>query len=76
MPHQPSPAIGPQVPRHLPSHAEAEVFFTAVRWLLRGLTKVHLIPPHFLTLFERLTKDGEAFIEADKMGLFTTSDLD
>eukprot|EP00438_Fugacium_kawagutii_P034405 Skav207740 [mRNA] locus=scaffold362:398378:405253:- [translate_table: standard] len=52
---------------------KAEVFFTAVRWLLRGLTKLHLIPPHFLTLFERLTKDGEAFIEADKMGLFTTS---
>ena len=29
--------------------------------------RLRLIPQHFMTLFERLTKDGEAFVEADKM---------
>ena len=31
------------------------------------------MPRHFLTLFERLTKGGKDFVEADKLGLFTTS---
>ena len=35
--------------------------------------RIHAVPSHLLTLFERLTKDGEAFVEADKLGLFTTS---
>ena len=52
---------------------KADTFFVAARWLLSMLTKMHIIPSHFLTLFERLTKHGEAFVEADKMGLFTTS---
>lgn len=52
---------------------KAETFFVATRWLLSALTKVHVVPSHLLTLFERLTKDGEAFVEADKLGLFTTS---
>ena len=52
---------------------KAETFFVATRWLLKGLTKMKLLPGHLSTLFERLTKDGEAFVEADKMGLFTTS---
>jgi len=30
-------------------------------------------PKHLKTLFDRLTKDGDAFIEADRLGLFTTS---
>mmetsp|Transcript_17254 Transcript_17254/g.30260 ORF Transcript_17254/g.30260 Transcript_17254/m.30260 type:complete len:360 (+) Transcript_17254:40-1119(+) len=51
----------------------AESFFVPVRKLLDFLTSMHLIPKHFQILFERLTRDGEAFIEADKMGLFTTS---
>jgi len=37
------------------------------------LVAVRIIPQHFKTLFDRLTKDGDAFIEADKMGIFTTS---
>jgi len=52
---------------------KAEGFFTAVQWILSLLTQIHVLPKHFLTLFERLTKDGEAFVEADKLGLFTTS---
>jgi len=52
---------------------KADTFFVAARYLLQALTKVRILPPHFLTLFERLTKDAEAFVEADKMGLFTTS---
>lgn len=52
---------------------KADFFFTGIRRVLSILTKLRLIPQHFMTLFERLTKDGEAFVEADKMGLFTTS---
>lgn len=52
---------------------KAEGFFTGVQWILSLLTQIHVLPKHFLTLFERLTKDGEAFVEADKLGLFTTS---
>ncbi|CAJ1375586.1 unnamed protein product, partial [Effrenium voratum] len=52
---------------------KAESYFTSARYGLKALTAVRLLPSHFLTLFDRLTKDGEAFVEADKMGLFTTS---
>jgi len=30
-------------------------------------------PKHLKMLFERLTRDGDAFIEADRLGIFTTS---
>jgi sterol 24-C-methyltransferase len=31
------------------------------------------LPLHFNTLFERLSRGGQAFIEADRMRLVTTS---
>jgi len=49
------------------------VFFEGIGVLLRGMTKIGLLPKHFETLFDRLTKDGEAFVEGDRLGLFTTS---
>ena len=52
---------------------KARVFFEAAGMLLRAMTKIGLLPKHFETLFDRLTKDGEAFVEGDKLGLFTTS---
>jgi len=51
----------------------AESFFVPVKKILDFMTSIYVIPKHLQTLFERLTRDGEAFIEADKMGLFTTS---
>jgi len=52
---------------------KADVYFVSVQSLLTFLAKVHLVPQHFVTLFERLTRDGQAFVESDKLGLFTTS---
>jgi len=44
-------------------------FFTA---LINGLVCIRILPRHFKTLFDRLTKDGEAFVEGDRLGLFST----
>ncbi|CAE7720438.1 ERG6 [Symbiodinium pilosum] len=52
---------------------KAQSFFETAGTLLRVLAKIRLIPRHFVTLWDRLTQDGEAFVEADKLGLFTTS---
>jgi sterol 24-C-methyltransferase len=48
-------------------------FFETFTVIINTLVAVRIIPQHFKTLFDRLTKDGDAFIEADKMGIFTTS---
>lgn len=51
----------------------ADKFFTGLtRWVHR-LVKWKLLPSHFRLLFDRLTQDGQAFIEADRMRLVTTS---
>jgi sterol 24-C-methyltransferase len=51
----------------------ADKFFTRVTALIEFLVRFKILPKHFKALFDRLTKDGEAFIEADRMGLVTTS---
>lgn len=51
----------------------ADKFFTRVNKLINGLVACRILPAHFKLLFDRLTKDGEAFIEADRLGLVTTS---
>lgn len=51
----------------------ADRFFTRMAALIKGLVKCRILPSHFQALFERLTKDGEAFIEADRLELVTTS---
>lgn len=52
---------------------KADKFFTRMTRLLKGLVRVKILPGHFETLFDRLTKDGQAFVEADQLGLVTTS---
>lgn len=45
------------------------------KWLARligSLVVCKILPRHFQELFNRLTKDGEAFVEADRKGLVTT----
>lgn len=52
---------------------KADTFY---RWLNRAINTLvffRILPKHFQLLFDRLTKDGDAFIEADKIGIFTTS---
>ena len=48
-------------------------FFTRVAALIGLCVKCKVLPKHFKFLFERLTKDGEAFVEADRLRLMTTS---
>ncbi len=51
----------------------ADKFFTRVAKLIKFSVKCKILPKHFQALFDRLTKDGEAFVEADRMRLVTTS---
>lgn len=51
----------------------ADKFFTRVTKLINFLVRWKVLPAHFKALFDRLTKDGDAFIEADRLGLVTTS---
>ncbi|HET6343867.1 MAG TPA: class I SAM-dependent methyltransferase, partial [Myxococcota bacterium] len=51
----------------------ADTYFRALRALVLGLVRVHALPAHFSMLLDRLTEGGEAFIEADRLRLCTTS---
>lgn len=51
----------------------ADKFFTRIHALIKLAVKVKILPKHFKALFDRLTKDGQAFIEADRKRLVTTS---
>ncbi len=52
---------------------KADKFYKRVQKLVHLLVKVRILPKHFAILFDRLTKDGDAFIEADRLGIITTS---
>ncbi len=51
----------------------ADQFFSMVTKGVERLVKWKLLPAHFKTLFDRLTQDGEAFVEADRLRLVTSS---
>lgn len=51
----------------------AEFYFRTVRFALWGLVMARLLPAHLNTIFNRFAQDGDAFIEADKARLITTS---
>jgi sterol 24-C-methyltransferase len=51
----------------------ADRFFTLVAHLIGGLVRLKVLPVHFELLFDRLTKDGQALVEADRQRLVTTS---
>jgi len=48
-------------------------FYESFTVIINTLVACKILPLHFKLLFDRLTKDGDAFIEADKLGIFTTS---
>merc|ERR1719401_253866 len=52
---------------------QAEFFYETSKVVVAFLAKHGLIPKHFDTLLTRLTEGGQSFVEADKLGLFTTS---
>lgn len=51
----------------------ADGYFRTTRFALLSFVRVGLLPTHFRTLFNRLTQDCDAFIEADRARLITTS---
>ncbi|HAB99901.1 MAG TPA: hypothetical protein DCE71_08780 [Parachlamydiales bacterium] len=51
----------------------ADKFFTRATRAIQTLVKWRLLPKHFKALFDRLTQDGQAFVEADRKRLVTTS---
>ena len=50
----------------------ADKFFTRINRLINFFVGCKVLPAHFKLLFDRLTKDGEAFVEADRLGLTTS----
>lgn len=52
---------------------QADGYFRMARKAILGGVRVGVFPPHFKTLFNRLTQDCDAFIEADRAGLCTTT---
>jgi len=51
----------------------ADGYFRTTRFAILSLVRIGLLPVHFRTLFNRLTQDCDAFIEADRARLITTS---
>lgn len=51
----------------------ADKFFTTTTKLIHFMVRWKLLPKHFKMLFDRLTLDGQAFVEADRKRLVTTS---
>jgi len=56
-----------------PLMEDVDRFFTRVAALIRLCVKCRILPKHFKSLIERLTKDGQALVEADRLRLVTTS---
>ncbi len=51
----------------------ADKFFSRVAKAMHFLDRCKLVPSHFKVLFDRMTKDGEAFVEADRLRIVTSS---
>jgi sterol 24-C-methyltransferase len=51
---------------------EADKYFNIIRAIVDFLATWRIIPSHLKLLFDRLTKDGQAFVEGDKMGLYSS----
>jgi sterol 24-C-methyltransferase len=51
----------------------ADRLYTTMGRIIKILVGCKLLPRHFKELFDRLSQDGEAFIEADRKRLVTTS---
>lgn len=51
----------------------AERFYRRLASVITFCVQCRILPQHFQLLFDRLRQDGEAFVEADRLGLVTTS---
>ncbi|KAH8665601.1 S-adenosyl-L-methionine-dependent methyltransferase [Ilyonectria robusta] len=52
---------------------KVDIYFRGLRRVIHGLVKLHTLPAHFKTLFDRLCLDGQAFVEMDNLRLITTT---
>lgn len=52
---------------------KVDIYFRGMHQMILGLVKVHVLPQHFKTLFNRLCLDGQAFVKMDRMRLISTS---
>lgn len=52
---------------------QADKFYDRTKKLMDFMVKIRVLPKHFEVLFDRLTEHGDAFIEADRLGITTTS---
>lgn len=51
----------------------ADHFYTRLGKIIHFLVRCKILPVHFNTLFERLSRGGKAFVEADRKRLVTTT---
>ncbi len=51
---------------------KADKFYTRLQKMIELLVKCKVLPKHFSVLFERLTRDGQAFVEADRKQIATS----
>lgn len=51
----------------------ADRFFSGVAKAMHFLVRWKLVPAHFKVLFDRMTQDGEAFVEADRLRIVSSS---
>ena len=52
---------------------KADKFYTRAGSIIEWLVRLKMMPAHFNVLFRRLSQDGEALIEANRMRLVTTT---
>lgn len=52
---------------------KADRYYRRAKWIVDMLVSLRVFPSHFRVLLARFTKDAEAFIEADRLGICTTS---
>lgn len=52
---------------------KADKFYTRVTRLINVLVGCKILPAHFKMMFDRFVMDGQAFVEADRLRLVTTS---
>ncbi len=52
---------------------KADRYYRRAKWIVDRLVSLRVFPSHFRVLLARFTQDAEAFIEADRLGICTTS---
>lgn len=52
---------------------DAKNFFEPLQGFVQRVCKWRILPDHLNVLFDRFTRDGQAFIDGDKLDLFTSS---